>query len=73
MISPTIDSEGVIGDMVAISDEEPLWVGVVARNESGENPYVDTFGPVYALNNNVLETRLSLDFNKPLLFDTHTL
>ena len=48
-----------------IVDEEPLWVAVVAYNDSGFNPFVSPFGPIYALDNNVRITTLTLVLSTP--------
>ena len=56
------DSNGdIVVNAASIENEQALWAAVVATNDSGSNPYVSAVGPVYALNNDLLPTQLSMD------------
>ena len=58
------DSEGnTIEDPLNLVNEEALWVAVVATNESGSNPFVTATGPVYALNNDALQTWIEAELS----------
>ncbi len=54
-------SGDIITQATPIEDEQALWVAVVATNASGSNPFVTAVGPVYALNNELIPTQLSME------------
>lgn len=58
----------IIQNSLNLVNEEPLWVAVVATNESGSNPYVSAIGPVYALNNEGSETWIEMDLSPAKIF-----